>query len=184
MSFSQLPNRPSTKEHRMYTRPLSAALCAATLAMTTGCVVAPPREVREVREVREMRAVSPREVRVVPASAPVPLYVEAGVVRNIEIIATASRNNAGGAVLGAVIGAVIGHQIGGGMGRAVATGAGAIGGAVVGNAIENRNRRDDEVYRVSVRFDNGSVRDFDFQRIDDLRTGDRVKFEGGQLHRL
>ena len=157
----------------MFTRSLLAALCVSTLALTTGCVVAPSREAREVREVRA-----------VPASAPVPLYAETGVVRNIEIIATASRNNAGGAVLGAVIGAVIGHQIGGGMGRAVATGAGAIGGAVVGNAIENRNRRDDEVYRVSVRFDNGSVRDFDFQRIDDLRTGDQVKFEGGQLHRL
>ena len=168
----------------MFTRSLLAALCASTLSMTTGCVVAPTREVRDVRDVREGRAVPPRDVRTVPTSAPVPLYAEAGVVRNIEIIATASRNNAGGAVLGAVIGAVIGHQIGGGMGRSVATGAGAIGGAVVGNAIENRNRRDDEVYRVSVRFDNGSVRDFDFQRIDDLRTGDRVKFEGGQLHRL
>jgi outer membrane lipoprotein SlyB len=59
-----------------------------------------------------------------------------------------------------------------------------IGGAVAGNAIENRNRRDDEVYRVNVRMDNGSAREFDFQRIDDLRVGDRVKFEGGQLHRL
>ena len=162
-----MPTHPSMKECRMFTRPLSAALCAATLILATGCVVAPAREVRAV-----------------PAAAPVPLYVEAGVVRSIEIIATASRNNAGGAVLGAVIGAVIGHQIGAGGGRALATGAGAIGGAVVGNAIQNRHRQDDEVYRVSVRFDNGSVRDFDFQRIDDLRSGDRVKFEGGQLHRL
>jgi outer membrane lipoprotein SlyB len=87
-------------------------------------------------------------------------------------------------VLGAVIGGVIGHQVGGGTGKALATGAGAIGGAIAGNAIEGRQRRDDEVYRVTVRFDNGSMRDFDFERIDDLRTGDRVKFEGGQLHRL
>ena len=183
MSCSSLPSHLSTKEARMFTRSLSAALstalCLATLAVASGCVVAPPREVREVRS-----APAPDFRAVPPASAPVPLYAEAGVVRNIEIIATASRNRAGGAVLGAVIGAVIGNQIGAGGGRALATGAGAIGGAVVGNAIENRNRRDDEVYRVSVRFDNGSVRDFDFQRIDDLRTGDRVKFEGGQLHRL
>ena len=183
MNFNSLPTHPSTKEARMFTRSLSAALstalCIATLAVASGCVVAPPREVREVRS-----APAPDFRAVPPASAPVPLYAETGVVRNIEIIATASRNRAGGAVLGAVIGAVIGNQIGAGGGRALATGAGAIGGAVVGNAIENRNRRDDEVYRVSVRFDNGSVRDFDFQRIDDLRTGDRVKFEGGQLHRL
>ena len=158
---------------------LCAGLCIATLAVSTGCVVAPAREVRSGPV--NVPVAAPVSARV---SAPVPLYVETGVVRNIDIIATASRNHAGGAVLGAVIGAVIGHQIGGGGGRALATGAGAIGGAVVGNAIENRQRRDDEVYRVSVRFDSGSVRDFDFQRIDDLRTGDRVKFEGGQLHRL
>jgi outer membrane lipoprotein SlyB len=59
-----------------------------------------------------------------------------------------------------------------------------VGGAVVGNAIEGRQRREDEVYRVQVRFDNGSVREFDFQRIDDLTVGDRVKFEGGQIHRI
>jgi hypothetical protein len=40
------------------------------------------------------------------------------------------------------------------------------------------------VYRVQVRFDNGSTRDFDFQRIDDLKVGDRVKLENGQIHRL
>jgi hypothetical protein len=54
----------------------------------------------------------------------------------------------------------------------------------VGNQIERRNRRDDEIYRVSVRFDNGSVESYDFQRVDDLRVGDRVKWEGGQLHRV
>ena len=67
---------------------------------------------------------------------------------------------------------------------AAATGIGAVGGAVAGNAIEKRNRRDDEVYRVSVRFEDGSVRDFDFQRIDDLRVGDRVRWDGGQLIRI
>jgi outer membrane lipoprotein SlyB len=159
------------KDLSMFARSLLAVLSVATLAISSGCVVAPPREVR-------------REVRPAPVAAPVPVYVEFGVVRSIEIIATPARNTAGGAVLGAVIGGVIGHQLGGGSGKALATGAGVIGGAVAGNAIENRNRRDDEVYRVNVRMDNGSAREFDFQRIDDLRVGDRVKFEGGQLHRL
>ena len=94
------------------------------------------------------------------------------------------RPTGAGAVLGAVIGGVVGNRFGGGTGRALATGAGVVGGAIAGNAIEGRTRRDDEVYRVQVRFDNGSVRDFDFQRIDDLRVGDRVKFDGAQLHRL
>ena len=159
------------KDFTMFVRSLSAVLAAATLAASTGCVVAPVPEVR-------------REVRVAPVAAPVPVYAEFGVVRNIEIIQIASRNNAGGAILGAVIGGIIGHQVGGGIGNSVATAAGAVGGAVAGNAIQNRNRRDDEIYRVEVRFDNGTLRQIDFQRIDDLRVGDRVKFEGGQLHRL
>jgi len=99
------------------------------------------------------------------------------------VIPTGARTSGAGAVLGAVLGAVVGNQIGAGTGRAVATGAGAIGGAVAGNAIERRTRRDDEVFRVGVRFDDGSYREYDFQRIDDLQIGDRVKFEGGQLYR-
>ncbi|MGZ5185860.1 MAG: glycine zipper 2TM domain-containing protein, partial [Caldimonas sp.] len=58
-----------------------------------------------------------------------------------------------------------------------------VGGAVAGNAIETRQKRDDEVYRVGVRLDNGAQRYIDFHRIDDLRVGDRVRFDGGQLYR-
>ncbi|MEP7058418.1 MAG: glycine zipper 2TM domain-containing protein [Caldimonas sp.] len=111
-------------------------------------------------------------------------YSQYGQVRSIDAVPVASRTSGGGAVLGAVIGAVLGNQVGSGSGRAVATGVGAVGGAVAGNAIEKRTRRDDEVFRVGVRFDDGSVRDFDFQRVDDLRVGDRVKWENGQLARL
>ncbi len=124
------------------------------------------------------------------SSSPVPsssygrpgAYVEYGVVRSIDTVSMASRPSGAGIVLGAVIGAVVGNQFGSGSGRAAATVGGAVAGGVAGNAIERRQRRDDEAFRVSVRFDDGSVRDFDVQRIDDLRTGDRVKLEGGQLH--
>jgi len=111
-------------------------------------------------------------------------YAQYGQVRAIDLISVDRRTSGGGAVLGAVLGAVVGNQFGSGSGRAAATGVGAVGGAVAGNAIEKRQRGDNEVYRVSVRFEDGSVRDFDFQRIDDLRVGDRVKWEGGQLMRI
>lgn len=155
----------------MSTRRLSTAAALASLALLSACVVAPPREQRVVY--------APQ-----PTSRPVPVYAEFGRVENIGYVQTSQRTSGAGAILGAVIGGVIGNQFGHGGGKALATGAGVVGGAVAGNAIEGRNRRDDEVYRVQVRFDNGSVRDFDFQRIDDLRVGDRVKFEGGQLHRV
>lgn len=151
-------------------RRLSTLAAVSTLAVLAGCVVAPPRE----------RVVYAPQ----PVQRQVPVYAEYGRVENIGTIQIAQRPSGAGAVLGAVIGGVVGNRFGAGTGRALATGAGAVGGAIAGNAIENSNRREDEVYRVQVRFDNGVIRDFDFQRIDDLRTGDRVKFEGGQLHRV
>lgn len=155
----------------MRTQALTTALCGTALAVLTACSSAPMRDDRAIYDANT-------PVR------PVPAYTEYGRVENIGVVQTKARNGAAGAILGAVIGGVIGNQIGSGTGKALATGAGVVGGAMAGNAIENRNRRDDEVYRVTVRFDNGSVRDIDFQRVDDLRVGDRVKFEGGQLHRI
>lgn len=106
-----------------------------------------------------------------------------GSVSHIELVPVSSRTSGAGAVLGAVIGGVLGNQVGSGSGRDAATVVGAVGGAVVGNQVERRRKSDDEVYRVSVRLDNGRTAQFDYQRIDDLRVGDRVKVEGGQLHR-
>jgi len=155
----------------MNLRPFAIAVSITSLAVITACA-APPRHYESVAEAP------------VPAPVYAPAYYEQGRVRSIEVIPVAARSSGGGAVLGAIIGGVIGHQVGGGTGKALATGAGAVGGAVAGNAIEMHNKRDDEVFRVSVRFEDGSVRSFDFQRIDDLRVGDRVKLEGGQLHRM
>jgi outer membrane lipoprotein SlyB len=121
------------------------------------------------------------------AVVPAPVYSNAsqfGYVSGIDVVPVATRTTGGGAVLGAVLGAVIGHQIGNGKGQTAATGVGVVGGAVIGNQIEKRNKAESDIYRVSVRMDNGSVGQFDYQRIDDLRVGDRVKVEAGQLHRV
>ncbi len=148
---------------------MATTVCVATLAMMAACSSTPQRY--------EPVAQAP-----VPVAAPV--YFETGRVRSIEVIPVAARSSGAGAVLGAIIGGVIGHQVGGGTGNALATGVGAVGGAVAGNAIERHNKRDDEIFRVGVRFEDGSVRSYDYQRIDDLRVGDHVKLEGGQIHRL
>lgn len=152
----------------MNLRKLSAISTLSALALLTACAYSPQRN--------DNVAVAPSVVR---------SSVQYGSVSNIDIVPIASRPTGGGAVLGAVIGAVIGSQIGGGSGRAAATGLGVVGGAVIGNNIENnRNRSEGEIYRVGVRYDNGAVGQFDYQRIDDLRVGDRVKVEGGLLYRV
>lgn len=117
-------------------------------------------------------------------STPPQAATQYGYVTQIDTVSIASRPSGGGAVLGAVIGAVLGHQIGSGTGQDVATGVGAVGGAVVGHQIERRSRRDDEVFRITVRLQDGRVEQFDYQDIGNLRTGDRVKIEGGQVYRL
>jgi outer membrane lipoprotein SlyB len=82
-----------------------------------------------------------------------------------------------------VVGGVVGSQIGAGTGRAVATAAGAVGGALVGNKIEERSRAPEAYYQVDVRLDNGETRSFDYQDLNGLRVGDRVRVQDGQLQR-
>lgn len=149
--------------------PLLSAAAVGVLALVSACSSTPMRH-------------DPVHVQSAPVYS-APMYGESGQVTSIEVIPVASRPSGAGAILGAVIGGVVGNQFGSGSGKALATGAGIVGGAVAGNAIENRNKRDDEVYRVWIRLDNGSMRSLDFHRVDDLRVGDRVRYDGGQLYR-
>lgn len=150
----------------MLPRKLSLLLTATALALISACSSNPPRN----------------DAAFNPAGSS-SRGVTFGNVSSIEFVSVAARSSGGGALLGAVIGGVLGNQVGGGSGRDAATVVGAVGGAVIGNQVERRNKGDNEVYRVSVRLDNGSLVHFDYQRIDDLRVGDRVKVQDGQLHR-
>lgn len=152
----------------MTLRQITLVCSVSALALVTACSSNPPRS-----------AVYQ------PANAPGAYQgVQYGNVSNIEVVSAGSRTSGGGAVLGAVLGAVVGRQVGSGSGRDVATGLGAIGGAVIGNTVEARRKGDSDLYRISVQMDNGSVMQFDYQRIDDLRVGERVRLQDGQLHRL
>lgn len=123
--------------------------------------------------------------------------VQYGQVRSIEQDFSDDRpgrnetSSGGGALVGGVIGGVIGNQVGKGSGRAAATVIGAVGGAIVGNEIERQNQqpyaqngqRERGIFHVLVRLDNRSEQWFDFERVDGLRIGDRVRIENGRLQR-
>jgi outer membrane lipoprotein SlyB len=116
-------------------------------------------------------------------------YVEYGRVANIEVVQSQSAGAAPsgvGAVAGGVVGGVLGHQVGSGRGNTAATIAGAVGGALLGNAVESNNRapRTYQSYRVSVQTDNGGYRAFDVPSPGDLRIGDRVRIDNGQISRF
>lgn len=115
-----------------------------------------------------------------------PNYVEYGRVTNVQLLQTQeqAKGSGLGAVLGGVAGGVLGHQIGGGTGRDVATVVGVVGGAVAGNAIEkNRAPGVNQSYRVTVQLDNGPARAYDMPSTGDIRIGDRVRVQNGQLFR-
>jgi outer membrane lipoprotein SlyB len=154
----------------MLNRPLTTTLAAVALSALTACATSPGYD---------NRYGAPTPAPAYSRSAP---YSDYGVVRDIQVIPASSRPVGAGAILGAIVGGVVGNQFGSGGGRALTTIGGAVAGGVAGNALENRTRRADEVYRVSVRFEDGSIRDYDYQQIGDLRVGDRVQLVDGQLH--
>lgn len=67
-----------------------------------------------------------------------------------------------GAVGGAVLGGLAGNQFGGGSGRTVMTVGGAVAGGFAGNEVE-KNVKKHNVYRTSIRLDNGTVREYTLQ---------------------
>lgn len=163
----------------MLTRPLTTTLATIAVAATAACTTAPATAPAYSSSGYYQTAPAP-----VPAYSRSTPYSDEGVVRAIDVIPVASRPSGAGVILGAIVGGVVGNQFGSGSGRALTTIGGAVAGGVAGNAIEQRSRREDEVYRVSVRFQDGSVRDFDYQQIGALRVGDRVRLVDGQLHMM
>ena len=123
-----------------------------------------------------------------PAGSNAPTgYIEYGRVTNVEVVRAQepAGSNAAGTIIGGIAGAVIGNQIGRGTGKDLATIAGGVGGAVAGNAIQrNSNTPVRDTYRVSVQVDNGTYRSYDMGSAIDLRAGDRVRIENGQLYRM
>jgi outer membrane lipoprotein SlyB len=118
-------------------------------------------------------------------------YSRYGYVESIETIADERRSGIGGtgvgigAIGGAIAGGVLGNQVGSGSGRAAATVGGAIAGGVIGDQVEKRvnNNRADGVgsYRLRVRMDDGSYQTFTQDRVDNIRVGDRVRIDNGQV---
>ncbi len=116
-------------------------------------------------------------------------YVQYGRVADIEVIQSQTQGHGtggGGALAGGAIGGVVGNQIGSGGGRVAATVLGLVGGALLGNQIEAQNNapRVYQNYRVSVETEGGGYRAFDVANPGDLRIGDRVRIDHGQISRV
>ena len=111
-------------------------------------------------------------------------YNGRGVVEAIDVIAGENRSSGiAGALVGGVLGGVVGHQIGHGTGNTVATVAGAVGGAAVGNQVEQRNNQSPATYNVRIRMNDNGYQTITLSNPGDLRVGDRVRVDNGQISR-
>lgn len=143
---------------------LSVGLVAVTLV---GCVVAPPREQRVYQQDRQPVYSS---------------YAQVGQVVAIDRIRLGRPTSGVGGLVGGVAGAVVGNQMGKGNGRAGMTVIGGVAGAVIGNQVEqNRNGEGPEVFRISVRLNDGNVRAFDYEDMGNIGVGDRVRVEDNRI---
>jgi len=103
----------------------------------------------------------------------------------VTAITMAEKKGEGGAlgmVAGAVVGGVLGHQVGGGTGKTLATVAGAAGGAYAGKKVEEKAKTEN-VWTVSVRYDDGRNASFEFTQDPNMRVGDAVKNSGKTIVR-
>lgn len=105
-----------------------------------------------------------------------------GTVSNVQYVPARGSDGAtaAGYVAGGVAGGLIGHQIGKGRGRTAATIVGAMGGALLGGAIAQGNAPH---YLVTVRLDDGSVRQVRSRHNPGLHVGQRVTMNGRQMYR-
>lgn len=103
---------------------------------------------------------------------------DCGRVANVTETEKKGEGGAAGTIAGGVVGAALGNQIGHGRGRDLATIAGAAGGAYLGNRLE-ATARTVKVWTVTVNFDNGEARSYQYDRMPDLVRGDAVRLVDG-----
>ena len=112
-------------------------------------------------------------------------YSSYGVVQSIDLVRqdTADSKIGLGSVAGAVVGGLVGSQVGQGRGSTAATVVGAAGGAYIGHQIEERNQHQPDVYKITIRMNDGSYQTVTQNTSADLRVGDRVQIDGGIVRR-
>ena len=107
---------------------------------------------------------------------------DCGKVSAVQMTEKDGKGGAVGLIAGGVAGALLGHQVGKGTGKDVATIAGAAGGAYAGHKIEGKMNKV-KTWAVTVRFDNGEERVFNFDHDPGMSPGDSVKAAGDSIVR-
>lgn len=130
-------------------RRLTTALFAGFALLMAACGAPPTFQVSEQRAVR------------------------LGTVEAIIQDTVQNSSDTAGAIGGAVIGGLLGNQVRGGRGQTAASVVGAAGGAFVGNRAAQKNTS--VVWRIGVRYDDGTLANIQQTASPALRIGDSVR---------
>jgi outer membrane lipoprotein SlyB len=131
------------------------------------------------------KALAAAKAKMTAASQPAPAKpacLDCGKVTAVKMVEKAGEGGALGVIAGGVGGAILGRQVGGGTGKDIATIAGALGGAYAGKKIEEKVKTHN-VWVVSVQYDNGSKKDFEFTADPGFKVGDAIKNAGESIAR-
>lgn len=131
------------------------------------------------------KALAAAKAKMTAASQPAPpkaACLDCGKVTAVKVVEKAGEGGALGVIAGGVGGALLGRQVGGGAGKDLATIAGALGGAYAGKKIEEKVKTQN-VWVVSVQYDNGSKKDFEFAADPGFKVGDEIKNAGESIAR-
>lgn len=125
--------------------------------------------------------------RAAPAATSTPAQAQAacpecGKVVSINVVEKQGEGGAIGIIGGGAAGALLGQQIGQGSGKDLATIAGAIGGAYAGKKIEEKVRTH-KVWHVTVQYNDGNRRSFEFAQDPGFIVGDKVRNAGESIVR-
>ena len=146
-------------KRQQWQRGVLALAVAGTLVLgTTGCTSTPAFQVSEQPAAR------------------------IGTVESVVQDAVQNVNTTVGTIGGALLGGGLGSLIGGGTGQTVATVVGAIGGAYAGNQMAQRSQT--IVWRITVRYDDGSLATIQQTTAPGLRPGDRVRVTANAIELL
>jgi len=115
-----------------------------------------------------------------PLAAAAATCADCGVVTSLRYVEEKGQASGVGAVAGGVVGGVVGHQFGSGRGNTAMTIAGAGAGAYAGHQIE-KNQNKKSYWAVSVKMDDGTVRNLTYRERPPANEGERVKLlDGGK----
>ncbi len=142
------------------------------------------RRMQCLRDAKEehSRALAAAEDKLNAANKPAASCTGCGKVSAVKMTEKDGKGGAVGLIGGGVAGALLGHQVGKGTGKDLATIAGAAGGAYAGHKIEGKMNKV-KTWAVTVRFDNGEERVFNFDHDPGMSSGDLVKAAGDSVVR-